>query len=426
MTSALRALGAIIVASAGHPAAPQVDSIPVLTFGQSMIPLTGPWRFHTGDDSTWSRASYDDASWETVSLVPAPGAHDSDVGLTGYVEGWTSRGHAGYSGFAWYRLRVAVTGVEDSLAIAGPALVDDAYQLYVNGRLLGGVGTFRSGTPITYNTTPQVFRIPASSGRSVLLIAIRTWMAPGTIGTAPEVGGVHIAPVLGMTDPVQAHYRVEWIELVRGYFLELLQAAAFLVLAVGALGLARLSQVPRPCLWIAAGLSTTAVMRAVLALAAWTTWLSAPAFDLLERAFVIPSMISAWCLAWWWWSDGRNLRWVPKTVAAAMLIYAGVELFAPTRLHALAEGARLALAVAYAVTVWTCAQASRRGRWLMVASAILIGVGLFASELSALHLPGIWFPYGTGVSRTQFAYAGADVTLALLFWRMLAPQRIPG
>lgn len=120
----------------------------------------------------------------------------------------------------------------------------------------------------------------------------------------------------------------------------------------------------------------------------------------------------------------RSLRWIPKTVVTATLICAGVELVAQTRLHALAEGARLALAVVYVVTVWACARAPRRGRWLMVASAMLIGVGLFASELSALHLPGIWFPYGTGVSRTQFAYAGADITLALLFWRMLAPQRI--
>lgn len=424
MTPALPALRAIIAVLAGHLTAPHVDTVPVVILGQSIVPLTGPWRFRTGDDASWSRTSFDDSSWETISLAPAPGAHDSDVGLTGYVEGWTSRGHAGYSGFAWYRLRVTVTGRDDSLAIAGPALVDDAYQLYVNGRLLGGVGRFSSGTPTTYSTTPRIFRIPASTGRSALVIAIRTWMAPETIGSAPGVGGVHIAPALGMPDAVEAHYQREWTELVRGYFLELLQAAAFLVLAVGALGLARLSGVPRQYLWIAAGLSATAVMRAVLALAAWTTWLSAPAFDLLERAFVIPGMIAAWCLAWWWWGDGRAMRWVPKTVATATLIYAGVELFAQTRLHALAEGARLLLAVTYVVTVWACARAPHRGRWLMVASAVLIGIGLFASELSALHLPGIWFPYGTGVSRTQFAYAGADVTLALLFWRMLAPQRI--
>jgi hypothetical protein len=40
-----------------------------------------------------------------------------------------------------------------------------------------------------------------------------------------------------------------------------------------------------------------------------------------------------------------------------------------------------------------------------VLCAILVGIGLFATELNALGVPGIWFPYETGEARGQYAYA---------------------
>lgn len=42
-------------------------------------------------------------------------------------------------------------------------------------------------------------------------------------------------------------------------------------------------------------------------------------------------------------------------------------------------------------------------------------VGLFAREISLLHVPRIWFPFYSGVSRTRFAYPAFDpVMLTLL------------
>ena len=57
--------------------------------------LNGPWKFHVGDDPRWAEPGFADADWEAVDLTPPPGAHDADVGLTGYVPGWTARGHPG-------------------------------------------------------------------------------------------------------------------------------------------------------------------------------------------------------------------------------------------------------------------------------------------------------------------------------------------
>ena len=61
-----------------------------IRFGQAMIPLTGPWKFHTGDDMRWADPKFDDASWGTVDLTP--NAVNPNTGLSGFASGWTMRG----------------------------------------------------------------------------------------------------------------------------------------------------------------------------------------------------------------------------------------------------------------------------------------------------------------------------------------------
>src|SRR5690242_8683521 len=172
---------------------------PTVVLGSSTIALTGPWRFHTGDDARWAMPDFDDDGWEVLDLEAPAGAHDGDVGLSGYVPGWTARGHRGYDGFAWYRTTVVLGGDTDSLAIAGPPDVDDAYELYVNGVLIGGVGDFDHHPPTAYGIRPGVYRIQNAvrrPGDVVLVVALRVWMAPESKLT-PEAGGIHIAPTLG-------------------------------------------------------------------------------------------------------------------------------------------------------------------------------------------------------------------------------------
>ncbi len=42
----------------------------------------------------------------------------------------------------------------------------------------------------------------------------------------------------------------------------------------------------------------------------------------------------------------------------------------------------------------------------VLVAALLVTIALFPKEVSELHIiPGIWFPYGVGVSRGQFFYA---------------------
>ena len=117
------------------------------TIGDAVLVLTGPWKFHPGDDMAWANPSFDDSSWDTQDLTPPTGSYDPVTGSSGFVPGWTAQRYPKLAGFAWYRLRVqlqtAGAGAGDSsLVLTMPLNFDDAYQVFVNGRQIGQFGRF--------------------------------------------------------------------------------------------------------------------------------------------------------------------------------------------------------------------------------------------------------------------------------------------
>lgn len=246
-----------------------------ISLGRSAIDLNGPWKFHIGDNPVWSDSQFDDSSWETVDLTAPPGAHDDDVGLTGYVPGWSARGHLGYSGYAWYRLRVAVNAPEHSeLALAGPPAVDSAYQVFVDGRLIGSAGWFSGPVPTVFSIQPRLFalgQVPASTNESAdadLLISFRVWMGAWDLGD-PSAGGIHVAPVLGDTNSLHARYQMQWLQTIRGYIAEVVEALCFLLLAAMAWCLRSFERSNPAYLWLSAALALTALYRANQAVFFW-------------------------------------------------------------------------------------------------------------------------------------------------------------
>lgn len=416
-----------------------------ITLGQSVVALNGPWKFQTGDDPRWSDPSFDDSTWETLDLTPAAGAHDADVGLTGYVPGWAARGHAGYWGYAWYRMRVSVEAhAGATLALTGSADVDDAYQIFWNGALLGGSGQFSGATPVVYSTVPHIFPLAEARDSSTAIppqsapgtqtitgvLAFRVWMAPESAGAAPDVGGIHIAPLIGESSAIAARYQVQWLEFFRGYVVDVVEPILFAALAVMALCLFAWSADPAYA-WLAAGLLLTALARANLAFASWTQVESARTFLLVENVLLIPLALGAWTIAWSSWLRIRQHRWVMRAAAALTFICVAAELcnlpamslFLPHAAGAAfrftAEGARLLFAGLLAlIAFWGIRQRGREG-WLALLAMALISAGLFAQELNVLHVPSIWFPFGTGVSRTQFIYPVFVVVLFVLLLRRL-------
>ena len=84
-----------------HSGAVQLDA----TLGDSAVELSGPWKFHVGDNAAWSERDFDDSDWGTIDVTPPSGEVDEELRPSGFIPGWTSNGYPGYSGYAWYRLR---------------------------------------------------------------------------------------------------------------------------------------------------------------------------------------------------------------------------------------------------------------------------------------------------------------------------------
>jgi hypothetical protein len=443
--SHLRSLSVILfalVAVTQLPGQAALEPAPIVV-GRSVVHLTGPWKFHTGDDSRWADPTFEDNGWESVDLTAPSGAHDDDVGLTGYVPGWGARGHRGYSGYAWYRMRVAVTApdVQDFILI-GPPAVDSAYEVFFNGHLLGGAGSFSGKTPTAFSIQPRRFAIPrwliGEKGSYSALIAFRVWMGPWDLAD-PTAGGIHIAPALGEASGIDALYQMQWLQTVKGYIVEVVEAALFVLLAVMAWMVAAFERSKRAYAWLCAALVLTAMFRADQAVFFWGQFESVHAAEMIRGVLLQPLCLSAWTLAWHAWFVRHRMEWMAMVVGILTVVYITAQFLMGSWFHGLlpvwigtasgflATWTRLAFVLLAVVILGQGIRQQRKEAWLALTAAVLVMIGQFARELSALGIPGIWFPFGAGVSRTQYAYAIFAVALfALLlrrFWFFAHQQR---
>ena len=421
-------LSAVIVASshaAISQAAPGAGTPGLaISIGRSVVPLNGPWRFHTGDDLRWADPVFDAAAWESVDLTPAAGAHDPDVGLVGYVPGWGARGHPSYAGYAWYRLKVVVDAPRGTaLAIAGPLEVNDAYQLFLNGRLVGGSGRFDRTPPVVYNTRPELFVLHDSIGvgptpaPTPVTVAVRVWMGAGTARASRDAGGMRIAPAIGELGAVRAQHRLAWLTKFLGYVVEIVEAAAFTALAVLAGVVAMSDRSRRGYGWLIAGLLLVGLLRANQAFFFWTPWESARVFLFIRHVVLTPLALGAWTMVWRSWSSSGSRRVLPAAIAVLTGLYALADMLAvmavdaavsrpfSAAVRAATTDVRLAFLGLTLYLGFRSLTTRPRISWLASLAMTLMCVGLYAQELSSIGVPGIWFPFGVGVSRTQFAFA---------------------
>jgi hypothetical protein len=203
----LLALAIVIadLATGGRPDPPALRSAATL--------LDGSWRFHIGDDPRWADANIDESGWETVDMTPVPGSHDGDVGLPDYVGGWMAHGHPGYTGYAWYRRVVTVPTGSSSWNILGPTLVEDGYELYWNGQLLGGSGSL-GPAPRVVGTRPLRFALPPDAGGTRGMLSVRAYKLPD--GSSADGGGMHSAPILAPQMVGDELHRAQWQRTIAG------------------------------------------------------------------------------------------------------------------------------------------------------------------------------------------------------------------
>jgi hypothetical protein len=393
----------------------------IITLGRAETPLNGPWAFKLGNDPRWASAQFDDHNWEHVDLTPMPGAHDGDVGLLGYVPGWTARGHSGQWGHAWYRLHVRWNVPPGSAPVlAGPTLVDGAYEIYWNGRRIGGIGDFATAPPRVYGVRPHLYRLGETTSTGEGILAIHVYLPKESVGD-PEAGGMHIAPILAEPMAGAARYLEQWWQTFWGYVVDVIEPVALLILALFTLSLRRFSPKDQFLLLAAAAVSAIAMSRLNQPLFNWTEVESLQTLIVARYVVLNPLAIVLWVIGSYRLAGCADLRIDAATCLFGTL--AGIGALPGVDAPLLQSLARIALLVLYCWSIFCIARVAHL-RPLALLTTLVMAAALFAAEFSAIGIPGIWFPFGVGVSRTQFAIALAIPLIAVFVHFRTSPRRV--
>ena len=395
------------LASGGRPDPPKLRAAAIL--------LDGSWRFHTGDDPHWAHANADDSSWETIDMTASPGSHDGDVGLPDYVGGWMAHGHPAYHGYAWYRRAVTVPAGSASWDILGPTLVEDGYELYWNGQRLGGSGRL-GPSPRVVVTRPLRFALPADAAGTRGVLAVRTYKLPGS--ASADGGGMHTAPILAPRPISYELHRVQWERTIAGYIVEVIEPIAMFSVIGLALGFLSRSSHKSFLIFASIALAFMAVRRLNNAFIAWTDLLDLETYAWLASIMWVP-VVAAWTLAW--------NRWCPRpwrSIDALAVGLAVAATFGVVNHSAWVTSFSRLGSVALFIVIGLRIVRNGPMRILALTTLASIMASLFGAELlDPIRVPGIWFPFGIGVSRTQYVYGIAIPLLAVLIVQTLFSKR---
>ena len=125
------------------------------------VTITAPWRFQTGDNPQWADPAFDDSQWPLLRMDKS----------------WNVQGYGGYSGYAWYRIRLQLPVSKEQLAI-GLDQVATSSEIYADGRPIGELGRMHpkpdwvGRLPRTITAIP----LPPANGKEMVL-AIRAWQS---------------------------------------------------------------------------------------------------------------------------------------------------------------------------------------------------------------------------------------------------------
>lgn len=406
------------------------DHVVYVKLGTSTIDLYGPWKFHTGDNLAWAQPDFDDSSWANMNMVPPEGSD-------GYVPGWTARGYAGYSGYAWYRLQVIVEGTPGPLSLKMPEAVDDAYQVFVDGRRIGEFGSFNPRHVTAYSALPRAFLLPPDIRDRKITIAIRMWMDSATPFNSPDAGGLHGPPVLGYASVIGAQVQLDWDAIahyIGSGFLEML----ILVMALGmALTLFWLDWDEKSYLWLALVCLATLISNGVVLVDNFTTAVGQTASVLVTDVFATPVRIGCWVLFWGYWFRLPRLRWLHRVVWPAVILLAlGTAMLRaplygqhiPVHAAVWLEPLRLYLKLYLGVLLLFVAfQGFKRKKTEggLAAAAILFAVfANYQHELRLVHIPTAFTILGFNISLgTLSTIVSLLIITIMLLTRFIAARR---
>jgi len=421
-----------------------------VTLGQSVVPLNGPWKFTTGDSPTdsathkylWAEPSFDDSNWEMMDLTPVPGVVDPWDGDPRWVPGWTAKGHPGYMGWAWYRLRVPVEEKPgERLAVNAPVEAEDGYQLFADGDLVGSLGEFdRHGKLLaTYFSRPDIFRVPPArvpadgsvETTRTMTFAYRVWLGPVGMTYSIAPGGLHYAPLLVAGGSMGSQSKLDWNEYTVANIYSCFDGLVFLLLAMLAASVLLFDRSDMVYLWVAGALTITVADDALTSLMNFTHLLDARVFFLLIYAVLYPILLGAWAMVWWVWFQLKRPAWAPKAILGltlgSMAACAAASAFSfsylPHAVWSAFEAAglvvRLALLLLLLLIVALGIRKEGTEGWLVLPAALAMVYGLFGPELSLLGAESVIHPFGITFFLSSLASLFLVAALGVLMLRRL-------
>jgi hypothetical protein len=386
------------------------------TIGDAVLVLTGPWKFHAGDNMAWADPAYDDSAWGTQDLTPPAGSFDPVTGSSGFVPGWTSNGYSNLTGYGWYRLHVDLHTVgarasNPQLALGMPLNFDDAYQVFVNGEQIGGFGRFLPGSVVFYNSQPVSYALPAGTGNGVITIAVRLWMDSATPLMSQDAGGLHGPPLLGEAAATDAMLRLNWDAVNRTQVGNLMSASLMLLAAVLGFTLYWLDRDEPAYLWLGAACVSVFLSRASVIIGYYST-IQSMVFETVAQDVILgPLALGLWALFWAYWFKLDHMRriariaWTLTAVLAIGMSLIRAPLFgrvippsAASWLVPLSLVLKLSLG---ALLLWITYRGIRKRTsdgWLALAPIVLAIVWGYQEELSVLHVPVIVRMFGLTIS----------------------------
>lgn len=398
--------------------APTPD-IQTVTLGNSAVALTGPWKFQPGDSPIvngsplYAQPAFNDTLWAPMDLTPQTGAVDLLLGTSSFVPGWTRKGYPNLTGFAWYRLRLRVNDPSQPLWIKMPANVDDAYQLYANGRLIGHFGDFSPTRVYHYVSRPLSFPLPALGPNGVLDLAVRFYLNPSTQFDSIDIGGMHNPPTLGLASTIHLLQASEDDARLHSRFGMCLTIFLLLLMTPLALWAWLYNPQERVWLWLSLALLWSLFIASLIVIDFMTNLLHIATVEWMT--FIA---LPVWPIFWWYWFDLRQMRWFPRAAWALFGLISllhfciispllGFSLFSPSSLHGFYIASLLTSIPVDVLFIIILVEGFRHDRTEALLSAAPILLGMYGTLgvylLFAFHVPNTFFPFGLGISTSDIA-----------------------
>jgi hypothetical protein len=418
MKKRIRLLLSLVLSVSALHAQDAVSTAPAVpvALGHAVVALTGPWKFHIGDDPRWADPKFDDSSWETVDLGAKEESIDPIMGTGGYSPGWTAKGHPGYAGFAWYRIRLRISGADGPLAVLSPTDFDDSYQLFADGRLAGSFGKFDRPLPAVYYSYPVMFALPeggvqhGSGGSSdgSMLVAFRFYMAPEAL-LLSQRGGLHSPPVLGLASAVTAAYHVALEELYRGESSAFATGIMNLAFALLILMLYAFDRTETILLWPLGACVLGGLVFGPFVFVSSTQAMTMQQLT-IAQSLTLRLCLGLWLMTWWTYFGLQDRKWIRNAIGVLVVWNIATSLLFPillfggdashgvfvadTLTNYAGAAAEIVLLVLIAYFGWRRPQ---RAGWPLFLALCFYILPDLQPGLDRLHIRTVWFPFGTGI-----------------------------